>query len=158
MEPYKILWNQPVHDELMARAVNPRHAFICDIDGTCARMDARGPFEWHRVGEDKPHQDVIDLLCILHTSGYHIIMVSGRDGACEDITFKWLVDHGVPFSALIMRQAKDCRSDAIIKHEIYDECVKPNWDVLGVFDDRDRVVAIWRELGLRCYQVAYGDF
>ena len=27
-----------------------------------------------------------------------------------------------------------------------------------VFDDRDRVVAVWRKHGIRCCQVAPGDF
>jgi hypothetical protein len=26
------------------------------------------------------------------------------------------------------------------------------------FDDRDRVVKMWREEGIRCFQVDYGDF
>jgi hypothetical protein len=27
-----------------------------------------------------------------------------------------------------------------------------------IFDDRDRVVAMWRSLGIPCFQVAKGDF
>jgi len=27
-----------------------------------------------------------------------------------------------------------------------------------VFDDRDRVVKMWRENGIRCFQVAEGNF
>jgi len=30
--------------------------------------------------------------------------------------------------------------------------------IAGVFEDRDRVVAMWRANGLTCYQVAAGDF
>jgi hypothetical protein len=31
-------------------------------------------------------------------------------------------------------------------------------DVVAVFDDRDKVVNMWRENGLTCMQVAYGNF
>ena len=31
-------------------------------------------------------------------------------------------------------------------------------NVLGVFEDRDRVVKMWRDLGITCFQVAEGDF
>jgi hypothetical protein len=31
-------------------------------------------------------------------------------------------------------------------------------EVLCVFDDRDKVVKMWRENGINCFQVAPGDF
>ena len=38
-------------------------AIIVDVDGTLADMRGiRGPFEWDKVSQDKPHQDVIDLV------------------------------------------------------------------------------------------------
>ena len=36
--------------------------------------------------------------------------------------------------------------------------VKDKFNILAVFDDRDRVVDMWRSLGLTCLQVAYGKF
>ena len=30
--------------------------------------------------------------------------------------------------------------------------------LVGVFDDRDKVVAMWRSKGVACFQVAPGDF
>jgi hypothetical protein len=41
---------------------------------------------------------------------------------------------------------------------LYDTFVKDNYKVLLVLDDRDQVVRMWRELGLTCFQVDYGDF
>jgi len=47
-----------------------------------------------------------------------------------------------------------------------DEKLKLQWlnemdwkdDVVAVFDDRDKVVNMWREIGLTCMQVAPGNF
>jgi len=54
--------------------------------------------------------------------------------------------------------SKDYRDDRIIKEEIYREKIAPVYNALFVLDDRDRVVAMWRDLGLTCLQVANGDF
>ena len=57
-----------------------------------------------------------------------------------------------------MRQNSDRRPDDVIKAEIYETCIEPYYNVLYVFDDRDRVVKMWREKGLTCLQVAEGNF
>jgi hypothetical protein len=57
-----------------------------------------------------------------------------------------------------MRPAADSRKDSIVKAELFWEHVAPHWNVRGVIDDRDQVVAMWRALGLMCAQVAPGDF
>lgn len=58
----------------------------------------------------------------------------------------------------ILRGFNDYRDDPIIKQEIYETYIKPYTDVDYVFDDRDRVVKMWRDIGLRCLQVQEGDF
>ena len=47
--------------------------------------------------------------------------------------------------------------DWVLKKDMLDEHVDIN-DVFLVFDDRDRVVKLWRSLGLTTFQVADGDF
>jgi hypothetical protein len=59
---------------------------------------------------------------------------------------------------LFMRKTGDIRSDDIVKREIYETHIKPEWNVVCVLDDRQRVVDMWREIGLTCLQVDYGDF
>ena len=48
--------------------------------------------------------------------------------------------------------------DTIIKKDIYEQWIKPRFNVRFVLDDRDRVVKMWREQGLKVLQVAEGDF
>ena len=59
---------------------------------------------------------------------------------------------------MLMRRTKDYRSDDIVKKEMLDEMRAIGYNPTLVFDDRDRVVKMWRENGLRCFQVAEGDF
>ena len=50
------------------------------------------------------------------------------------------------------------RNDVIIKREIYEREIAGKFNVEYCLDDRDRVVALWRLLGLTCLQVDYGTF
>lgn len=130
---------------------------ICDIDGTIAQKGDRGYFEWAKVGVDKPIPVIIDLLRVLYPV-HTIVLMSGRDGICRELTEAWLKQHGVPYHELVMRQAKDKRKDAIVKKELYEAHIVPHYAVQFVLDDRDTAVAMWRnELGLTCLQVADGS-
>lgn len=137
---------------------------ICDIDGTLAIMGDRSPFEWEKVGIDTVNEPVADLLCMVEAWGMEqhenkIIILSGRDGSCRQETLDWLHAHGIPFTELYMRKAKDNRKDAIIKRELYEEHILGKYNVSFILDDRDQVVALWRkDLGLPCFQVNYGSF
>ena len=57
-----------------------------------------------------------------------------------------------------MRKDKDFRPDNEAKKDLYEEYIKDKFEIEFVLDDRDRVVKMWRELGLRVLQVEEGDF
>lgn len=59
---------------------------------------------------------------------------------------------------LYMRPEGDVRKDTEIKREIFDNYIRDKYRVLFVLDDRNSVVKMWRDLGLKCLQVAEGDF
>jgi hypothetical protein len=56
-----------------------------------------------------------------------------------------------------MREAGDKCKDAIVKKELYETHIVPHYTVQFVLDDRDQAVAMWRDLGLTCLQVADGS-
>lgn len=135
-----------------------KKAIIVDIDGTLAKMNGRGPFEWHRVGEDKINE-AVQLLVGLYSYKGEVIIFSGRDSVCRDITIEWLKKHKIPCDNLFMRPEKNYEKDAIIKRRLYDEHVNGKYEIEFVVDDRNQVVDMWRkDLGLTCFQVDYGDF
>lgn len=136
-------------------------AWLVDVDGTLALHHvgpgARSPYDWHRVGEDAPNRPVIDLVTALAERDF-IVVMSGRDECCRPETEAWLATNVPCYTELHMRPAGDMRKDSIVKRELFETLVAPRWNVLGVIDDRDQVVAMWRSIGLMCAQVAPGNF
>ena len=132
---------------------------IVDCDGTIAIHQGRDPYDLSKVSEDKPNDPLVDLLRVLSGS-IDIIFFSGREGTkqcCED-TAKWINDNvGIPYQ-LYMRKEKDYRPDEVIKEELYNEIIKNNYYCIAIFDDRNRVIKKWREIGLLACQVYEGDF
>ena len=124
---------------------------IVDIDGTVAEMNGRKPFEWDKVDTDLPRQFVIDIVTgYANKHNCSIVFLSGRDGCCYDKTRDWLdkyIGNDVQW-ILSMRAEKDNRKDSIVKEEIFWNIVAPNYNVLGVFDDRPQVLQMWHELKL----------
>ena len=145
-------WSIPAQDESLPKC------YLVDVDGTLATMVSRGPFEWMKVDTDAPRQEVIDVVNALYDAGNTIIIVSGRDGVCKELTEEWLDKYGVKRHGFYIRPAGDNRKDTLIKEEIYYRHIKDVYNVRGVFDDRDQVVHMWRHLGLQVFQVNYGDF
>lgn len=131
-------------------------AFIFDIDGTLAKMSDRSPYDWTRVGEDELNIPVFKLYEALKDR-YKIIIFTGRDGVCEPETRGWLCDNGINFDEFRMRPAGNTEKDAAIKKVMYKE-ISEKYEVVAIIDDRDQVVNMWREMGLTCLQVDYGNF
>lgn len=156
----------------MVKSSKPK-AIICDIDGTLAHMTKagrlrhgrKGAFRWDEVDLDEPDFVVWDLLVKYYYHGYEgqsvtVILVSGRDEVCREMTETWLNDtFDIPYHELFMRPKDNNEKDTIIKRRIYDKEIADKYDVLFVLDDRDQVVKMWREdLGLKVLQVAPGSF
>lgn len=137
---------------------SPR-AVICDIDGTLAIHQGRGPFEYERCAEDALNEPVAHYLrMIAQPEDTDIILLSGRPETAWDDTQEWLDHYEIPRDALHMRAEGDYRSDVIVKAELFDRHIRDRYDVCVVLDDRDRCVRLWRGLGLACWQVNDGDF
>jgi len=139
------------------RAYLPK-ALIVDIDGTLAYMIDRTPFEYHKAIGDGVHYHILDIVKKYKADDYRIILLSGRDEDCKDVTLEWLMTNDIPYDDLFMRTNKDNRRDSIVKRELFDANVKDKYNILFVLDDRNQVVQMWRELGLKCLQVAEGSF
>lgn len=134
-------------------------AYIFDIDGTLAHMTGRSPYDYSKVDSDTVDDAVKGLLVDLQLrAGYKIIIVSGRSEACRDVTEGWLMANGIMGCKLYMRADEDNRDDSVFKYELFRDHIAPYYNVLGVFDDRNRVVDMWRRIGLKCFQVQPGDF
>lgn len=142
------------------------HAIIVDIDGTIALRQNRSPFEYLKADSDLPNLPVIDVvkgwveLQNLFKKPFKLFFVSGRENISYEITDKWLKEQFGPYInyTLLMRGAGDHRPDTEIKEEIFNEHIRNKYFVEYVLDDRDKVVKMWRTLGLLCLQVYEGGF
>jgi predicted kinase len=131
-------------------------AVIFDIDGTLAIMKNRGAFEWDKVDRDSGNDIVLEQVFFHKNVGRKIIVVSGRDGSCEEMTRAWLNFYGVFPDELYLRKAGDFRKDTIVKKEIYKNHIEGKFNVLSVYDDRLSVCEMWHELGLFVMNVNQG--
>ena len=142
----------------MTRGVK-RSAFIFDIDGTLALRDGREPYDWGLADTDLPNEAIITVARALDRSQHQILFVSGRPDDVRATTEFWLRKHVGIDAPLLMRARGDFRTDVEVKRELYHNEIRPSYRIIAVFDDRSRVVDLWRrEMGLTCLQVAPGDF
>lgn len=152
------------HTEYIADTSSPK-AVIFDIDGTLADNGHRSPFDLSKLDKDTPKEFVVNLLNLYKSNGYKIICLSGRhSGTKEDPTLyyhatsRWLIANNIHCDELHLRNAGDHRKDDIIKEEIFWNDVAPYYNVEVAVDDRQRVVEMWRRIGVNCFSCDHGDF
>jgi hypothetical protein len=93
---------------------------------------------------------------LLQNEGYNMVILSGRDAISKTATMSWLRNNGIEFDELRMRPQGTFTPDDVLKKGWLDELGAEN--IFCVFDDRDKVVKMWRDNGLTCFQVNYGNF
>jgi phosphoglycolate phosphatase-like HAD superfamily hydrolase len=143
---------------------------VFDLDGTLANTDhrshlvdrANGKPDWRAFyaacDMDEPHEHVMDVLGALVGAGHDVEIWSGRSDEVRDKTEAWLLSHGLDSYQLRMRKEGDYTPDDILKRAWLDECIAADRKPDLFFDDRSKVVAMWRGAGIPCFQVAPGDF
>lgn len=132
-------------------------AIICDLDGTLSLHNGRNPYDASTCDQDIPDPAVLATLKAFQDTR-RIIYLSGRSEDFRQPTNRFLVECNAPRGDLFMRSSGDSRKDFLVKQELFEENIKGKYNVLFVMDDRDQVVHMWRGLGLKCFQVNYGDF
>jgi len=133
-------------------------AILVDVDGTIATKCDRDIYDYSKVIGDYEVKNVADIVRVYADQGIRVIIMSGRDDDSKVVTQNWLRLHKIPCYEIHMRRTGDKRDDAIVKRELFDEFVRDRFNIKFVLDDRDRVVKMWRDLGLTCLQVNYGNF
>ena len=143
---------------------------ICDIDGTIADNSHRTHFiqehpkNWKAFNagylDDEPISDILDKLRLLYIYDFRIIYLSGREKTYSgfNLTELWLTWFA-PYGKLYMRPEGDYRCDSTVKYELYQKVIQDGFEPKYVFDDRNKVVNMWKEkTDLTVIQTAEGDF
>lgn len=136
-------------------------AVIVDIDGTLALNTSRSPYDTSRYHTDELEHRLAALIDSLTRApeSHQVIILTGRSEEHRDVLYAWLTAQRVYFDEVYMRPADQSSTrDNIVKLELFDKHVRDRFNVIAAFDDRDRVIRLWRRLGLLTLQVNYGDF
>jgi hypothetical protein len=145
---------------------------IADLDGTIALIEHRRHWldkekdlgltsdeRWrHFFAEchlDLPNLPVISTLRSLFREGYEIHIFSGRSDEVYSTTLDWLANNNMPFKSLRMRPAGDFTPDEELKRQWIQEYDLSQ--ILCVFDDRPKVIRMWKELGLFVFNCGNSD-
>ncbi len=137
-----------------------KDAVVFDLDGSLCHMNnKRNPYDFDKVYLDDCDSVLKEHLYYHHSVGRKIILLSGRDDSCYEMTEEWLKQNMIPFHHMFMRNTGDQRKDSIVKEDIYNCHIKDDFNIIVVYDDRQQVVDMWRnKLGLKCFQVEAGKF
>lgn len=152
-----------------------KNVVLFDLDGTLALIEHRmhlvsnGNSNWDEFFKqcinDSPNVPVIKMLQSLTITGAECIIVSARSAAVKEETLTWLRKYvvnqkiGILMPKLILRPIGDYTPDDELKAKWLSDGTLPDIKrILCVFDDRDKVVAMWRSLNINCFQVAEGNF
>lgn len=144
---------------------------IFDIDGTLSNIQHRvhhvtkDPKDWDSFNESMFEDEVdgaiwqiFQHMCNSRNGlNFPSIFVTGRMEKYRTVTENWLKKNNLVPDYLFMRETDDFRSDDVVKWEIDIKYISPA-PILCVFDDRDKVVKMWRNQGYKCLQVQEGDF
>ena len=151
-----------------------KNTVIFDLDGTLADISARrelsikmpsGVMDWDifldpaNIKLDVPNEPVVKMAQLFADDNFNIVIFSGRSDKTKHTTLDWLTHNKVPFNKLVMRDSVTSHfvPDDILKKDMLDKHLDID-DIFLVVDDRQKVVDMWRSLGLNVFQVDEGNF
>ena len=142
-----------------------RDFYVFDLDGTLAdcthRLHHLDRKDWRAFfaacPDDSPIEHTLGILRALVKCYQRVEIWSGRSDEVRTQTEDWLDRNMVrPELLTRMRRAGDHRPDDVVKREFLIDCGNDRPTL--IFDDRRRVVDMWRAEGIPCFHVAPGEF
>lgn len=148
-----------------------KNIILVDIDGTVANIGDRIKYLKQKPKDyisfykssfdDEPILEIIDLVQGLYLQGNNIVFCTGRIEDIREITENW-INKNFPIDFfkynLIMRPNSDFRHDTETKIEACKNAGIDFNDIKLVIEDRTCMVKKWRSFGVKCIQVADGEF
>ena len=147
---------------------NENKLWIFDVDGTLSNNDHRirhlnqhNKKDWDKFFAeqhlDDPYDAVFEIMNGMTRLGQKCIVITARDERFRDVTLEWINNHydgEFKSEDLYMRANGDRRDDDFIKLEVLKEILNKNplYTVMGIFEDRHRVIDSWREAGYYVFE------
>lgn len=154
---------------------------VCDLDGTLCDIRHRqhlaqaGDWDAFHAGipEDKARKIVLCFLQAFIDAGKAVVFLTGRPENYRHQSEAWLKSYSLEkyddYMDLLMRPKNGAGSDTVVKQALLEEFLEGFHEETGrteeeqksrilILDDRDKVVAHFRDLGYECWQVNEGAF
>jgi predicted kinase len=131
---------------------------VIDLDGTTMLHNGRLPFDWNKVSTDIFDPRMLKIINKFYESAVKIIFLTGRPESVRNATDDCLNSKLWFGYELIMRPINDNRSGDVLKKDLWEKYIDPYYNTLCVFEDSNKCVDMWRDLGLLTCQVANGDY
>lgn len=127
------------------------------------------------VFQDSPIPESWAIMWGLLKSAHRVIFITGRNEETRISTEAWLADDRCPIRKqsasylrvqampkrelpIYMRSKNDRRPSHEVKRDLLKQARADGYDPKMVFEDRIDDTRMWREEGLRCFQVAEGNY
>lgn len=138
-----------------------RPAVITDLDGTLSIAENRRYNEFDKVATDTPDYILLEILqSLISDNKRALIVITSRPdlGNCRADSMSWIESViGRKPDLLLMRKEGDHSPDYSVKRRLFERYIVGRYAVDIVFEDKPSVVSMWREKGLRCYEVANNE-
>jgi hypothetical protein len=134
----------------------------CPACGGSGKEKADWPAFYAACVRDEPNWPVISTMSALLRSGADVQIWSGRSAEVMNETLAWLhrfFEIDMDEVQLCMRLEGDYTPDEQLKQSWLQGLNESDRRrLVAVFDDRQKVVNMWRANGVACFQVAPGEF
>lgn len=157
--------------------------WIFDFDGTLSNPEHRRHFvrqkpkNWpaftRGCKDDTPNRSVVALFEKLYSSFDEVFIFSARPEVAREDSVRWLLTNCPSIknsryndlsSRLFLRADRDYRGDELVKPEMLGalsarldrELGEDEWEIMGIFDDRPKVVKQWQTQGIWTFDVGQG--
>lgn len=139
-------------------------AIIVDLDGTiCENVTGRpwyGKRAAEKMIEDAPYINIINMIrAYCNICDLDLLILTGRHKGTElDVSLDWLNKYWLFPAKIFGRDLNDYTKTVVYKEKVYEELIKPNYDVVMVFEDNNACVQMFRDKGLTVLQPQNSEY